>query len=94
VATKKDARLTIAYRNIFNGSQDADLVLRDIAKQTQFYFVTPPTMPDSVRSYTEGRRAVYLLTISRHLRMTEQELAALETALRGDIINEGVLDDA
>lgn len=88
--SKKDARLTVAYRNVFNGGQDAALVLRDLARQSGFYFVTPPTADDRVRAYSEGRRSVYLSTIQRHLRMTDKELAALEMALREDINEDNI----
>lgn len=83
-------RLTEAYRNTFAGNgnrEDADLVLRDLAKTSGFYMVTPATAPDNVRSYSEGRRAVFA-RIQGHIRMTPEEIAALETAVRRDVLTQ------
>lgn len=83
-------RLTEAYRNVFGGTGSKDnaaVVLSDLAKTSGFYMVTPATAPDNVRSYSEGRRAVFL-RIQGHLRMTPQEIATLEEAVRLNVLTQ------
>jgi len=77
----EERRLIAAYRNIFNGGEDADLVIKDLASWSGFYQVTPPEMPNDQVKFAEGGRRVFARILAS-LRMTDAEIRALEEAAR------------
>lgn len=85
-ASQADAELTLAraYQAVFLGNPKSDqqaLVLVDLAEFTGFYRVTPPVGDTSMVFFNEGMRGAYG-RIFRYLRMSADEIVALETAAR------------
>lgn len=76
--------LSASYRKVFMGNGtigEAEAVLVDLALQSRFFDVMPPTASDAAIRYNEGRRSVFL-HIFQNLSMSESELAALQEAVR------------
>lgn len=75
-------RAVQAYQALFNGhgsSQDADIVLADLAESSGFYRVTAGEMPADQVKFAEGQRSVFL-NIYVALRTTEEDLRRHEEA--------------
>jgi hypothetical protein len=69
---------------VFTGSatrEDQEIVLVDFADFTGFYRVTPPESGGDALMFNEGMRAAFG-RVFRYVRMSPDELAALETASR------------
>ena len=82
------ARLTLggAYRRLFSGrgsKADAEIVLADLANHTGFYRVTEPGAQSL--DFAEGKRSVYG-RVFRFLRMSHEEIEALEEAARAEAL--------
>jgi hypothetical protein len=79
-------RLARSYQRVFLGQADdtdREIVLVDLASYTGFYRVTPPGEDGGrdVIVFNEGMRAAFG-RIFMHIRMTNEEMASLETAAR------------
>lgn len=77
-----DDRLAEAYRNVFLAhTEDAHLVLNDLAQYTGFYSVLPADVSDDQLRYREGARAAFA-RVFEFLSQTNQGVAALDKAAR------------
>lgn len=80
-------KTALAYQRVFLGQADdtdREIVLVDLATYTGFYRVTPPGDSEGSRDmivFNEGMRAAFG-RIFMHIRMTNEEMASLETAAR------------
>jgi hypothetical protein len=82
-------RLAEAYRQVFTGNggrEDAEIVLTDLAASSGFYTVTTPDMTDAQVRDAEGQRRV-MARVLRFLRMSAEEVRALEEAARQETIH-------
>ncbi len=82
--------LTQSYRRLFSGrgsKSDAEAVLADLANHTGFYRVTEPGGASGFLDFAEGKRAVYG-RVFRFLRMSADEVAALEEAARAEALSD------
>lgn len=84
------ARLTLtqAYRNLFDGraaKREAQMVLADLANHSGFYQVLPPGAGPSELAEANGKRAVFG-RLFRFLRLSEEEVRALEEAARQEAL--------
>jgi hypothetical protein len=80
--------LTASYRRLFSGQGgkgDAEAVLADLANYSGFYRVNEVGVSGEARAFTDGGRAVYG-RIFRFLRLTDDELRALEEAARQEAL--------
>lgn len=80
--------LAMAYQRLFAGrgsKEDAEIVLADLGAWSGFYQVYGPGVSADDRAHRDGMRAVYG-RIFRFLRMTDDEVRALETAARAEAV--------
>lgn len=76
--------LTRAYHAVFgNGSNDAEIVLADLANYCGFYQVPPPDASAEQLRYEQGLRTAYA-RIHHFLSLTREQHQALETAARAE----------
>ncbi len=82
--------LADAYRAVFRDggtSQDREIVLADFANYTGFYRVSGPGLSAEDRAFADGMRAAYG-RIFRFLRLSREELDALEDAARQEAVTD------
>lgn len=66
-----------AYRRLFSPeSQDAQIVMADLAHYTGFYRASGPGMPPDDRAFADGMRAAYG-RLFRYANLTDEELMAM-----------------
>lgn len=77
-------RLAQAYLSVFGKeTEDAEIVLADLAEFCGFYNVAPPGLSGEQLQYDAGKRAAFGRLFS-FLSLSDERLAALEEAARAE----------
>ena len=77
---RKQKRLLAAYKSVFNGSEDANLVLMDILKATNLFDIYGGNNFDNLPHF-EGQRSIGYY-INSQINPTQDELKLLEAEIR------------
>lgn len=81
--------LTMAYRRVFQGNpsrEDQQIVLSDFAAKCGWNTITPSNVASKELWRREGKREAFA-ELFGHLSLSEEDIAAMENAIRHDVAN-------